>query len=478
MAFIVRESDAPAKLADEQILEALAHVVPLALIKEVLGTQVTGPRRLRKLPAELTLLLGVAMNLYTGVALDTVLDKLLHGLACLWPDLVPATKGAISQARYKVGAGPMVALFHRVCQPLGTPETPGAFLFGLRVVGIDSTLETVPDTPENARVFGRLNNQYQASAFPLLRGVYLVECGLHAIIEAGFWPCRVSEHHGAKRVLRGVAKGMLVLWDAGLHSFALVHGTRQRQAHVLGRVPAGVILHPIQVLPDGTFLARLYDTAPSRGQREDHSVVVRVVVYTLTDPARPGYGETHRLITSLLHPVRYPATALVCAYHERWEVELTIDEIDTHQRLVNHPLRSQKPVGVIQEAYGLLVAHYAVRALMAEAAATHQLDPDRISFVHAVETILTAVPTFQVAGPAQRVLLYQRLLDDLARHMVPAREGRTNPRVVKRKVSKFPRKGAGCRGTSHLVPFEEVVRLVPRLLPRPDAAPLPSNAVA
>jgi hypothetical protein len=170
--------------------------------------------------------------------------------------------------------------------------------------------------------------------------------------------------------------------------------------------------------------------------------LVRVIEYTLTDPHLPGYGEVHRLVTTLLDPEVYPILDLVCAYHERWEVEITIDEIDTHQRLLPGPLRSLKPVGVIQELYGLLIAHYILRALMHEAAQQTNLDPDRLSFVGAIKVLQKAVPEFQMTAPEQLPALYQRLLHDIARKRLPPRRLRSNPRVVKRKMSNFKLKRA------------------------------------
>jgi len=193
--------------------------------------------------------------------------------------------------------------------------------------------------------------------------------------------------------------------------------------------------------------------------------------YTLTDPARPGYGETHRLVTTLLDAQEAPARDLICAYHQRWEIELTIDEIDSHQRLVQHPLRSQKPVGVIQELYGLLVAHYAVRALMAEAAAQAQIAPTALSFVQAVALIRVAIDDFHLVTPAQHPLLYQRLLRDLAACRLRPRAHRTNPRVVKRKMSKFKlKRGAPSSPSQHLAPFPESIRLLPQARPAAVAA--------
>jgi hypothetical protein len=464
---MVRHWTETTKLTDAIRLEALERVVPYDVIRSLAGTAAVPTQRRRKLPAEVMVLLCVAMSLFTHDALDVVLHKLVHGLRLFWPDpdLAVATKGALCQARYRLGAPPLVALVHQVCRPLATPQTPGAFRFGLRLMALDGTVEDVPDSPANGRAFGRPHSGRGPSAFPQVQGVYLVECGTHAVIDAGFWPCHTSERVGALRLLRSVCAGMLLLWDRGFHSFEMIEQTLARGAHVLGRVPATVTLTPRWLLPDGSSWAYIYPSDPQRRKRGDH-LLVRVIVYTLTDPARPGYGATHRLVTTLLDAQEAPALEVICAYHERWEIELTIDEIDTHQRLVQHPLRSQKPVGVIQELYSLLLAHYAVRALMAEAAAQEGLAPTRLSFVQAIELIRVAIDDFHLVTPAQHPVLYQRLLRALARCRLPERARRTNPRVVKRKMSNFALKRARPSPPSqYLAPFCEIVGILPQARP-------------
>ena len=169
-----------------------------------------------------------------------MLGKLAQGLRLSWPDPeYPLPKdAAICYRRYQLGARPMVALFHRVCQPMATPNTPGAFLFGLRLMAIDGTVEDVHDTPENEAAFGRHHSDRGASAFPQVQGVYLVECGTHGIVDAGFWPCHTSERVGGFRMLRSVGPGMLVMWDRGFHDFDMIMRAWKQGAQVLSRLPA------------------------------------------------------------------------------------------------------------------------------------------------------------------------------------------------------------------------------------------------
>lgn len=438
MGYRLREFETESKFSRELTLEAIGQAVPMAAIKAVLQEEGAEESRERKLNMVAVVLLVITMNIYTHLSIGHVMGKLAQGLRFIWrdPDYQVPGASAISHRRYQLGARPVVNLFHQVCQPMATAETPGAFLFGLRLMGIDGTIEDVPDTPENVAVFGRHHNDRGKAAFPQVQGVYLVECGTHAIVDAGFWPCHTSERVGGLRVLRSVKPGMLVMWDRGFHDYEMFLGVWQRDGQVLSRLPAHVKPKHVYTLSDGSCLAYLHPNDYHR-RKGGEVLLVRIIAYTLTDPALPGYGEVHRLITTLLNPSAYPALDLVCAYHERWEVELVIDEVDTHQRLAGRPLRSLKPVGVIQELYALVIAHYAIRYLMHQAALLSGSDPDRLSFVHALRVLHNAIPEFQMTAPEQLPQLYARLLRDIAHGRLTLRRLRSNPRVVKRKMSKF-----------------------------------------
>lgn len=421
-------------------LEALAAVVTPAAVEAAVHACGARERRLRKLPAAAVVFVCVAMNLYAAMPLGQVAARLVSGLRWRWPhpDAWRVSTGALCRARGRLGARPLVALFKQVCRPLATRATPGAFFGRWRLLALDGTKWDVPDTPANARAFGRPTPSRGTSAWPQAQVVALVECGTHAVCDAGVWRHDASEHAAARRLLRSVGPGTLVTWDRGLHSFDLVVATRARRAHLLGRLPASVHPEVVHTLRDGTQLVRLRP-AHSRRRRAGEQVLVRLITYTLDDPARPGHGEVHRLITSLLNPRVAPAVALVEAYHARWEEELAFDELETHQR-PPRPLRSRTPVGVVQEIYGLLLAHYVVRAVMAAAATVATpapLPPTRLSFLTALRLIRSTVPELQRTAPADRPRLYRQLLADIARCPLPPRRTRSYPRVVKQKMSNF-----------------------------------------
>ena len=253
-------------------------------------------------------------------------------------------------------------------------------------------------------------------------------------MDAGFGPCHPSARRGGLRLRRSVTAGMLLWWDRGFHRCDRARRTRARGAHCLGRVPSPVHVTPRRRRPDGSDLAYSYPAASQRRQWGER-LLVRVMDYPCTDPALPGDGERPRLLTAVREAEHPPALALICASHERWEIEVALDAMDTPQRLVRHPLRRQKPVGVIQALDGLLIAHDAVRRVLHEAAMRAGLDPDRLSVINAVRLGCDAIPALPLVAPEQQPQLSARLLRDMARDQLPEREHRHHPRVVKRNMS-------------------------------------------
>lgn len=389
-------------LADLPLLEALHRALPEQAIAEVVAATGVQEQRRRLLPARLVVALVVALGLWARDGLRDVLANLVEGLRerdpAAWAGWHLPAKSALTQARQRLGPRPLRVLFHRLAGPVAAPTTPGAFVFGLRLMAIDGTTLDLPDTPDNARLFGRpsTGRGTGVGAFPQLRLVWLIEAGTHVLCDAVLRPCFRGEAPAARQLLRSLGPGMLLMWDRGLHSYEMLRDTRARDAHFLGRVGKAVVLTPEEALPDGSFLAAVYPSPKARRHRTA-GIPVRVIAYTLDDPARPGHGETYRLITSLLDPECSPAAVLAAEYHQRWESELTGAEVKTYQadRRPAPPVRSRKPREVVQEVYGLLLAHLAVRLTMYEAATAAQLDPDQLSFTGTLRVLRRAIPRFQ-----------------------------------------------------------------------------------
>ncbi len=444
MGFRLREIDAKSKFVEELTCDGLAQVVSHETVQMILESEGIEAERVRKLDMPVTMYGLIAVGLFEELSMAKALSKLSKGLRYIWPneeeiDYEMVTSGGFVYRRYQLGARAMVKLFHEVCKPLATPETPGAYQFGLRLMALDGTVEDVADTPENEAFFGRHQGSRDASAYPQLQAVHLAECGTHAIVDAGIWPIRESERTGGFRMLRSIGPGMLAMWDRGFHDFDMYQQVRNRDAHALGRLPAHVKPQFIRKLEDGSYLAYLVPSEYQR-RRNGERLEVRIIEYTISDPLLPGYKETHRLATTILDPDVAPAFEVACTYHQRWEIEVVIDEIDTHQRVNQRPLRSKKPVGVVQEFFAILIAHFIVRSLMADAAHQHTIAPKNLSFTHALEVIRDSIDEFQMTARDQLHRLLQRLIKHISEGILPPRRARSNPRVVKRKMSRFLRK--------------------------------------
>jgi len=359
-------------------------VFPAEVIDEVIAGCGRKEQRHRSLPARTMAYFAIGMALHSEGSYQDVLGLMTDGLAWTGGDSEPVrlpSPSAIFQARQRLGAEPVKALFDRVARPLATTETPGAFLAGRRMVAIDGTTLDVADTAVNEVHFGRPGvNKGERSAFPQARMVALAECGTHAMFDAEIDAYTVSELVLAKRLVDRLEPGMVLLADRGFTGFALWEQASATGADLLWRAKNNVVPRQVEVLDDGSWLGEL---RANNAKLNSPHVVVRVVDYDIDD----GRGEPmgpFRLFTTLLDPDEVTATELAAAYAQRWEIESAFDELKTHQRGPKMVLRSKSPALVEQEIWGHLCCHYAIRTLMFEAAHDADVDPDRVSFVAAL----------------------------------------------------------------------------------------------
>jgi hypothetical protein len=412
-------------------LQGLYRLVPAERLDFILRQVGRHSRRRRRLPAPSVAWLVIALALFPDLPVPQVWRR-LHPSA----DGPEPAESAFVQARRRLGVPPLRRLFLEVARPMAAHQTAGAFYRGWRLMGLDSTVLDLPDTPENARAFGRPGTARAPGAFPQLRLLALCELGTHAVCGAVIKPCRRNEQVMAPPLLGLLGPGMLLVWDRGFFGYGLARRVVEAGAHLLARVPAGLPLPAERRLADGSYLATLPPPAEDRACGRG-GLAVRVIEYTHDDPGRPGRGERHRLVTDLLRPEDLPAREAPLVYHERWEEELTIDEIKTHLSGRPVPLRSRTPGGAVQEVYGLLLAHYVVRRAMHDAAVTASVDPDRLSFSDALRVLRCRLPESPGVPAA---VWYRGLLNELRRQRLRPRRERWYPRVIRRKMSNWPKK--------------------------------------
>jgi Insertion element 4 transposase N-terminal/Transposase DDE domain len=377
----------------------LASVCPRALIDDVLAQTGKASQRERLLPAPAVVYYVMALALWREAPLEEVLRVVCEGLQWLSGGesvAVQASKSAISQARTRLGPEVMKQLADRVLKPMARPEAPGAWYRGWRLMAVDGSCMDVADEAANAKFFGYPAASRGQSAFPQARVLGLVECGTHAVVAASIAPYGHSEVAMAAELLPAKLSGdMLVMADRNFYSFKLWQAACASGAKLLWRVKSNLGLPVEQELADGSYLSTVFDSedrARRNGQR------VRVIDYTLKDSASP-VQDSYRLVTNILDPEAAPALELAALYHERWEVESVFDEFKTHMRSTSTVLRSKTPDLVQQELWGLLLAHYGVRQLMERAAWQQGLDPDRLSFVHALRVIKRKMPQAAAIPP-------------------------------------------------------------------------------
>ena len=400
MARTLAELPKGSRLTDFISLGVIAKSFPRDQVDAVLRRTNKESRRQRELPAHVVVYYVIALALYMQVSYREVLRCLLEGLAWLagpGESLKVTGKSGISQARSRLGAEPLRALHDEVAHPIATEETKGAFYQRWRLVSLDGSTLDVADTQDNETAFGRPGASRGRSAYPKLRFVSLLECGTHVLFGTRLGPFATGETTLAREVIAHLQAGMLCLADREFFGFALWQQARATGAELLWRVKKNLRLPCSQRLADGSYLSRI-DLSRKHRRNATGTLTVRVIEYTLEGV--PGAEPVYRLITTILDPEQAPAEELAALYAQRWEIETALDALKTHLRGRQIVLRSKTPELVRQEFYGLLLAHFAIRGLMHEAALKGELDPDRVSYVHAVRVIRRKLPHFVAIPPS------------------------------------------------------------------------------
>jgi len=400
MARTVAELPSGTRITDFISLGVLTKTFPLASIQAVLGSTGKASIRQRELPAHVVVYYVIALALYMQSSYREVLRCLFEGIQWLrGPGAVVrvAGKSGISQARTRLGWEAMQHLHDNVVKPIAVESTKGAWYRSWRLVSIDgSTLDTA-DEKDNERTFGRPSASRGSSAFPQVRFVSLVENGTHVLFGTRMGGVETGEITLAKQVLAFLVQGMLCLADRNFYGFALWNQARATGADLLWRIKKNLRLPCEKRLPDGSYLSRIY--ASEKEQRHgENGVVVRVIEYRLEGV--PAAEPIYRLLTTILDYETAPAVELAALYHDRWEIETALDELKTHLRGSRIVLRSKTSDLVKQEFYGLMMAHFAVRGLMHEAALRADEDPDRLSFLHAVRVVRRKIARFASIPPS------------------------------------------------------------------------------
>ena len=400
MARTLAELPPGSRITDYISLGVLTKVIPMERIQSVLKATGKASQRQRDLPAHVVVYYVIALALYMQSSYREVLRCLLEGIQWLTDPtaaLKVAGKSGISQARTRLGSEPLRQLHDEVVGPIAVASTQGAWYQGRRLVSIDGSTLDVADEQGNQRAFGRPAASRGQSAYPQVRFVSLVEGGTHVLFGSRVAGVATGEITLAREVISVLQKGMLCLADRNFYGFKLWNQAAATGADLLWRVKTNLRLPCQQRLADGSYLSRVYGSAQDF-RRQQNGGVVRVIEYQLEGVAEAE--PLYRLMTTILDPDPASAAELAALYQERWEIETALDELKTHLRGGGIVLRSKTPELVRQEFYGLMMAHYAVRGLMHEAALKADVDPDTLSYLHAVRVVRRKLPSFVSIPPS------------------------------------------------------------------------------
>jgi len=387
---------AGARLSDYLSASLLARVYPATLIGEILDEHGCNSTRIRRLPAVPGTYFCMALSLYPEAAYAQVFAVVSQGLSWMHghDSEVTIAKSSISAMRGKIGAAPLQRLVARACLPLtDAKHHPDAFYAGLRLVAIDGSNLEVPDEPDNVKAFGYPGSRTGHANYPQAKCAVLVECASHAILAANLGAYRDAEWAISQPLLAHLTAGMLCLADRGFNGYVHWAAAQATGAHLLWRCVLNRQLPVVKALGDGSYLSVIYPggtTSKKQRQASSEGITVRVIDYALPNAA--GVQPRYRLLTTLLDEKKAPALELAALYHERWEVEAVFDELKTHLLQKRRVLRSKTADLVRQEFYGWVLAHYAVRWLMHQAATEHRRPPRSLSFTANVHVFRHAQP--------------------------------------------------------------------------------------
>jgi hypothetical protein len=401
VARTVAELPPGARITDYISLGVITKTFPLSSIGPVLSSTGKSSIRQRDLPAQVVVYYVIALALYMQSSYREVLRCLLEGVQWLRDPSVGvrvAGKSGISQARTRLGWEPLRQLHDELVKPVAVRSTRGAWYRSWRLVSLDGSTLDVADEKANEDAFTRPGASRGSSAYPQIRFVSLVENGTHVLFGSQMDSYRTGEITLAKAVLPRMRSGMLCLADRNFFGFELWQLARGTGADLLWRMKKNMRMACEKRLPDGSYLSHVYPSERD-WRHKTNGIVLRVIDYRLegVEDSEPIY----RLATTILDPDKAPAGELAALYHERWEIETAFDELKTHLRGVKIVLRSKTPDLVRQEFYGLLMAHFAIRGLMHEAALKADEDPDRLSFLHAVRVIRRKMAVYGAIPPCE-----------------------------------------------------------------------------
>jgi len=439
-----------------QLLGTARDRLDPAWITEALATAGVVSVRRRKLPLDVVVWLVIGANLVAGFAFDQVVRHLgLTPPTRRSTPQAPPNSGSVADARARLGDVAMKEVFKITSRHWANLEDFNHLRFhGLRALAIDGVSFRTPDTATNVEAFGKPSSRRGEAAYPVVNAVAVVEVATHLTLDVELGGAKTAELASFNKLVDRIPGSTVTIldrnYDSIWHLFRL--GDLATERHWLARSKGRPRAKVLRVLGPGDELVELRVDRALRVRHPElpESVTVRRIRYTA--------GATAvTLLTSMLDSVRFPIVEVAALYHQRWEAEMTFDDLKTEQRDSALTLRSKSPVGVRQELYGLLVAHNLVRVEMARVAVLMRVPPTRISFHRALLLVCDHLRNTAEGSPPSKWVQHLALLRSQLQYLVlpERRSERHFPRAMKMPVGRYARKLPGTKaGTAGSAPAE------------------------
>jgi Insertion element 4 transposase N-terminal/Transposase DDE domain len=426
--------------ARSESFELFSRSLDIGWVRRALHATGTASIRRRKLPAEYVVWLVIGMALLR----DRSIDEVVHHLDLVLPDLKAApqrggaTRGAVIEARGRLGWSALAVLFIETARRWATEAANAQRWQGLAVYGVDGTTLRTPDTEENEQTFGRPRSGRSDGGYPQLRLVALMVLRGHLLADFAVGPFDTGEQSLAQKLWEGLPDDSLCIVDKGFINYLVFHSiqTQGTQRHWLCRAKANLKWQVVRSLGAGDDLVEI---PLNRALRKAHPELPERLPARAIRYQRRGF-RPQTLVTSLLDPQVYPAQEIVALYHERWELEIGFDEIKTHTLDRTETLRSKTPDRILQEIWGLGIAYNLVRRQMLRVADRLHLPASRISYRHSVMLVRNFLLSAWLASPGVLPKRLEHLHEEMALLVLPKRRPRSYARVVKIKMSGYRKK--------------------------------------
>lgn len=416
------------RVSENISLEQMQRYYPLDVVQDCLKTTNCESQRNRELPNWFVVYYLMAACNQRHLSQKEVLRRMGDGIQWFQGlvDIKVTGRSGITQSKERVASKAMKAIFDSCSLPIAKQGEPSCFYKDLLIVIIDGTEFDLYDSIPNSQHFGKSSNQHGETGYPKARTVGLMEAGTRIVFDLAIGRYKkpkptqesdkptekdktkkkrellseskvdVSEIKLARKLIRSLKPGMLLLADRLFMAFDLFEDCRRTGAQLLFRARDDRNLKKDEKLSDDSYLSTLYDS--KKGSKRKSKVrVVEFDVEATTENEEPK-TTSYRLITTLLDPIRYPAVELANLYRQRWQIETMLDEAKNHL-LGGELLRSRTPELVEQEIYAAFMTNNLIHSMMYEAAVRAKIDPGDLSFTHAKNVFERYLPKFGLFSP-------------------------------------------------------------------------------